>query len=56
MMLRYSFGLEKEAQVVETAIEQVLHEGYYTRDIMGAGGKEVKTKEMGDLIVSKMGG
>jgi 3-isopropylmalate dehydrogenase len=56
MMLRYSFGLEKEARAVETAVEQVLSEGYYTRDIMGTSGKEMKTEEMGDLIMSKVGG
>ena len=56
MMLRYSFGLIKEAQTVETAVEEVLNEGYRTYDIMSEGKTKVGTKEMGDLIVGKVGG
>jgi len=56
MMLRYSLGLTKEAQVVETAVEEVLNEGYRTYDIMSEGKTEVGTKEMGDLIAGKIGG
>ncbi len=54
MMLRYSFALEKEADVVEQAIEAVLQEGYRTYDIMSEGMKKVGTKEMGDLIAGKI--
>jgi len=56
MMLRYSFGLIKEAQAVESAVEEVLEEGYRTYDIMGEGKIKVGTKQMGDLIASKVGG
>lgn len=56
MMLRYSFGLIKEAEVVETVVEQVLDEGYRTYDIMGEGKKKVGTREIGDLITAKVGG
>jgi 3-isopropylmalate dehydrogenase len=56
MMLRYSFGLEREAKTVETAVDEVLNEGYRTYDIMDEGKKEVGTKEMGDLIAGKVGG
>ena len=56
MMLRYSFGLVKEAQVVEAAVDDVLQEGYRTYDIIAEGKKEVGTKEMGDLIAGKVGG
>lgn len=56
MMLRYSFGLEREAKAVETAVDEVLQEGYRTYDIMDEGKKKVGTKEMGDLIVGKVGG
>lgn len=34
MMLRYSFGLEKESKAVEAAVKQILKEGYRTVDIM----------------------
>jgi len=56
MMLRYSFALEKEAQAVEKAVEDVLNEGYRTYDIMSEGKTRVGTKEMGDLIAGKAGG
>jgi len=56
MMLRYSFGLTREAQTVETAVESVLNEGYRTYDIMSEGKTKVGTKEMGDLIAEKVEG
>ena len=56
MMLRYSFGLIKEAQAVEVAVEKVLNGGYRTYDIMSEGKTKVGTKEMGDLIAGKVGG
>ncbi len=56
MMLRYSFSLLKEAQVVEDAVGKVLSEGYRTYDIMAEGQVKVGTKEMGDLIANKAGG
>jgi len=56
MMLHYSFGLLKEAQVVEDAVSKVLNEGYRTYDIMAEGKVKVGTKEMGDLIANKAGG
>jgi 3-isopropylmalate dehydrogenase len=55
-MLRYSFGLPKEAQAVEAAVEEVLQQGYRTYDIMSEGKLKVGTKEMGDLIAGKIGG
>ena len=50
MMLRYSFQLSKEAQVIEDAVVRVLDGGYRTGDIMEEGKTLVNTKEMGDLI------
>ena len=35
MMLRYSFGLEKEAACIEAAVSKVLKDGFRTADIMG---------------------
>lgn len=51
MMLRYTFGLSKEAEAIETAVKNVLAQGYRTPDLMANGGKEIGTKEAGDLIV-----
>ena len=56
MMLRYSFGLTKEAQTVETAVTEVLQEDYRTYDIMNKGKTKVGTKEMGELITGKIHG
>ncbi|OGN96735.1 MAG: 3-isopropylmalate dehydrogenase [Chloroflexi bacterium RBG_13_51_18] len=56
MMLRYSFALEKEAEVVEKAVEDALNEGYRTYDIMSEGKTKLGTKEMGDIIAGKVGG
>lgn len=51
MMLRYSFGLEQEANDIEQAIQDVLEAGYRTPDIAkGTGGYVVTTSEFGELI------
>ncbi len=55
MMLRYSFGLAKEAQTITEAVDDVLNEGYRTYDIIDEGKTQVGTKEMGNLIASKVG-
>ena len=56
MMLRYSLGLIKEAQTIESAVDGVLQQGYRTYDIMDEGKIKVGTKEMGDLIAGKVRG
>ncbi|MBL7126378.1 MAG: 3-isopropylmalate dehydrogenase [Dehalococcoidales bacterium] len=54
MMLRYSCGLDKEAESVEAAVIDVLNEGYRTYDIMDEGKTKVGTKEMGELVAGKV--
>ena len=57
MMLRYSFDLGKEADLVETAIENVLKAGYRTGDLVVGkteGTRKVGTQEMGDAIVKEL--
>ena len=56
MMLRYSLGLDKEASVIEKAVDDVLSQGYRTYDIMAEGKTKVGTAEMGDLIAKKVKG
>ena len=51
MMLRYSFGMQTQADLVERAVADVLDAGYRTGDIMQAGGRKVGTAEMGDAIL-----
>lgn len=50
LLLRYSLGLEQEANAIEAAVEHVISEGYRTEDLREAGKKTVGTEEMGQLI------
>ncbi|WP_182084069.1 3-isopropylmalate dehydrogenase [Aureimonas sp. ME7] len=50
MMLRYSFGLTREADALEASIASVLESGTRTGDIMAPGCRQVGTGEMGDAI------
>ena len=52
MMLRYSFDMDKEADAIEAAVQQVLTDGYRTGDIYSEGCKKVGTMEMGNLIAA----
>lgn len=54
MMLRFSFDLDKAADAVEAAVQQVLQEGYRTVDIMANGCKQVSCSEMGSLIAERI--
>ncbi len=54
MLLRYSFDLDKEADAIESAVQQVLTEGYRTGDIMSEGCTRVGTKEMGSLVAERI--
>ncbi|MDD7408609.1 MAG: 3-isopropylmalate dehydrogenase [Anaerovoracaceae bacterium] len=50
MMLRYTFGLMKEADAIENAVKQVLKDGVRTGDIAKPGEKISGTVETGRLI------
>lgn len=54
LLLRYSFGLEQEAQAIEAAVERVLEDGYRTPDLAKAGDKVLGTEEMGDAVVAAL--
>ncbi len=54
MMLRYSFDMAEEADVIETAVNAVLDAGYRTQDIMQDGCTKVFCTEMGDLITERI--
>lgn len=54
MMLRYSFGLNAEADAIEAAVTEVLDAGYRTPDIYREGTTKVGTKEMGRIISEKI--
>ena len=50
MMLRYSFGLQAEADAIEAAVEKALNDGYRTADIAAPGQTPLSTSEMGRII------
>ena len=54
MMLKYSFGLEKEAKAVEDAVTKVLDKGIRTVDIAEEGMPHIGTKEMGDAVCAEI--
>lgn len=58
MMLKYTFGLDKESESIENAVKKVLKDGYRTIDIIGQNEngtlKQVGTTEMGDLICERI--
>lgn len=60
MMLRYSFAMHAQADLVDAAVARVLEEGYRTGDIMGSGEaaekmlRKVGTQAMGDAIMDAL--
>jgi len=54
MMLRYTFGMEAEAQCIENAVKKVLAQGFRTGDIYEPGTKKVGTVEMGDSVLAAL--
>ena len=54
MMLRYSFEDGKSADLIETAVQNVLNGGVRTADIMQPGKVKVSTTVMGDSILREL--
>jgi len=54
LLLRYSLGLNEEADVVETAIADVISEGARTADIATANDHVLSTSEMTDAIIRQL--
>jgi 3-isopropylmalate dehydrogenase len=54
MMLRYTFGLSKEADAIEAAVRSVLRQGYRTQDLMSQGMQAMGTEEAGDRIAAEI--
>jgi len=51
MLLEHSLGMRSDAELIERAVESVVHEGYRTRDLhTGGTGKLVGCKAMGRLV------
>jgi 3-isopropylmalate dehydrogenase len=54
MLFKYSFKLAAVAERIEAAVEQVLAQGYRTRDIQSPGTKLLGTAEMGRLVLAAL--
>lgn len=53
MMMKYSFGFEKEASQIDSAIENVLNRGLRTADI-ASGGAAISCSAMGEEILTEI--
>ncbi len=56
MMLRHSFDLAGEADLIETAVSNVLSRGLRTADIMQPGKTRVSTGAIGDALIRELDG
>lgn len=55
MMLRYSFGLAKEADTIEAAVDKALNDGHRTADLMGTDkSKPLTCTEMTEVILKNI--
>ncbi|MBM3570907.1 MAG: 3-isopropylmalate dehydrogenase, partial [Alphaproteobacteria bacterium] len=54
MLLRYSFDLADDADLIENAVKAVLAGGMRTADIMQSGAARVSTSTMGDAILRQL--
>jgi 3-isopropylmalate dehydrogenase len=50
LMFRYSFNMEREARIIETAVSEILEAGIRTPDLGGKAG----TDQVGDAVVEKI--
>jgi 3-isopropylmalate dehydrogenase len=54
MLLRYSFGLEEDAALIEGACTKVLASGLRTADVMAPGTAKVGTSVMGESVIREL--
>jgi 3-isopropylmalate dehydrogenase len=54
MMLRYSFDMQEDADMVDAAVKTVLDKGLRTGDIMSAGRTLVSTVRMGEAVMAEL--
>lgn len=53
-MLRYSFDMDEDADLIETAVKNVLASGIRTGDIMGLNTARVPCSTMGETLVREL--
>lgn len=54
MMLRYSFGLHEEAELIEQSVKDVLKAGLRTGDLASHGDHVLNTSQMGDFVLQQL--
>lgn len=54
LLLRYSLGLETEAQSIERAVDGAITDGIFTADIAPAGAKSVGTTAAGQAVIDRL--
>lgn len=54
MMLRYGLNQPEAADKIETAVLQVLDQGYRTGDIMSEGMTHVGCRQMGEVLLQAL--
>ncbi len=54
LLLRYSFGMEEDAALIEQAVENVLATAGRTPDIAAPGRAKFSTAEMGDAVLAEL--
>ena len=54
MMFRYSLDLPEAADRIDTAVAEVLEQGYRTADIVSDGLNQVGCQAMGELVLAQL--
>ena len=54
MCLKYSFNMDKESDLINQSVNQVLSDGFKTADLIGDDNKNLSTIEMGDKIINQL--
>lgn len=54
MMLKYSFGMEQEAIVIERAVNEVFEDGHFTADLVEKGQRALSTDEWTDKVIEEL--
>jgi 3-isopropylmalate dehydrogenase len=54
MMLRYSLGLDPEAQAIEAAVRRVIERGILTADLASKGQSPVGTRAAGEAVIKEL--
>ncbi len=54
MMLKYSFDMQEDSQMIEKAVQNVLLKGLRTADIKDGAEKIISTQEMGNAVIEEL--